>query len=70
MATLADLIETRRKQRLMTQEDAAETCGISHRSWQRYAAGDIPGPHNAKALAAGLQIEIGELRAAMGNGNS
>lgn len=62
---LAELIRRHRQSKLLTQEDAADRCGIAVRSLRRYEAGELPSPHSARAIANGLGISESELVAAM-----
>jgi transcriptional regulator with XRE-family HTH domain len=61
MAGLSERIKQTRQQHLLTQEEAADAIGISVSSYQRYEAGQLPGACNARAIAAWMGIDTGEM---------
>ena len=58
---LGEALERRRARKMLTQEEAAEEIGISHRSYQRYCTGGTPGIHQARRVAEWLGVEPWEV---------
>ena len=55
--TFGEIIREVRAQRGLTQAEAAATCGVSTRSWQRWEAGPtIPRAREARMVSAGLGL--------------
>lgn len=52
-----------RKKRKLTQEEAAELCGISYKLWQLYEIGkkDNPGLKTLEKISLGFGVELSDL---------
>ncbi len=61
------IIKTRRQQKLLSQEQLAEVCGLSLRTIQRVEAGHRIGYASLKALAAQLDINVETLEQELNN---
>jgi transcriptional regulator with XRE-family HTH domain len=61
------IIKTRRQQKLLSQEQLAELCGLSLRTIQRVEAGHRIGYTSLKALAAQLDINVDTLEQELNN---
>lgn len=61
------IIKTRRQQKLLSQEQLAELCGLSLRTIQRVEAGHRIGYASLKALAAQLDINVETLEQELNN---
>lgn len=61
MQTLAEMLETQRRRRALTQDAAAEQIGISERSYRRYLRGGTPSLYNARLIAEWLGRTTSEI---------
>lgn len=61
------IIKTRRQQKLLSQEQLAEVCGLSLRTIQRVEAGHRIGYASLKALATQLNINVETLEQELNN---